>query len=201
MGDKNIGSKKTSEKLFPRWMLFGMAGLIALCNLELNVLQVFRAQDNEPIYELGGLFILLLIIPFVAFVMVPLIDKCNDMANRRPILIRISRNSVCAKRLDCEISRECAGDFSEGEIVSDADKLADAVSNAIRACTKYSKAFTLAPYIVFTASEPLSEVQRKAAEEAIKYAGALDVKYMAACLSDSEALEFVRQNPTSFNFA
>jgi hypothetical protein len=133
--------------------------------------------------------------------MVPLIDKCNDIANRRAILIRIGKNKVCAKRLDCEITHECDGDFSQLEIVSDVDKLADAVSKAIRACTKDSKLFTLAPYIVFTASEPISKVQRKAAEEAIKYAGALDVKYMAECLSGSEALEFVRQNPTSFNFA
>ena len=204
MVDKNRSQKKPGEKPFPRWLLFGMGGLVTLSYLEFNVFQIFRTQDNEleKIYELSGLLILLLIIPFVAFVMVPLLDKFNDIANRRPILIRIGKNKVYAKRLDYEISYECVGDFSQqSETVADAGKLAETVSEAIRACTKDSKVFTLAPYIVFTASEPLSKVQRIAAEEAIRHAGALDVKYIEDCHSDAEAWQFVRQNPTSFNLA
>lgn len=203
VNDKKV-PKKLSENVFPRWLLFGVGGVVALSYLELNVFQIFRSQDNElgAMYELGGFLTLLLIIPFIAFVMVPLIDTLNNIANRRPILIRISEGKVYAKRLDCEISYECAGDFSQQSgIVADAGKFAETASEAIRSCSKDSKVFSLSPYIVFTASEKLPKAQRIAAEEAIRHAGALDVIYMEKCLSDSEALEFVRQNPTSFNFA
>jgi hypothetical protein len=204
---KFVESRKTKsrdETLFPRWFLFGMGGLVSLSFLEFNVFQVFRTPGNELelIYELGNIQTLLLIIPFVAFVMVPFIDKVNNIANTRPILIRIEKNKVYAKRLDSGFFYECVGGFSQNsEIVSDGGKLSEAIVEVIGECTKNNKVITLAPYIVFTASEPLSKVQRIAAEDAIKSAGALDAKYMEQCLSDEEAWQFVRQNPISFNFA
>ncbi len=201
---KNKNSKNLGAKPFPRWLLFGMGGLIALSYLEFHVFQIFRFPGNEweMIYELGGFLILFLNIPFVAFVMVPLIDKLNGIANRKPILVRIGQNKLFAKRLDCNISHECDGDFSQKtEIISDAGKFSETVEEAIKACFKDRNVFSFAPYIVFTTSEPLSKVQRIAAEDAIRFAGALDVKYMEQCLSDVEAWQFVCQNPTSFNFA
>jgi hypothetical protein len=196
--------KYLGEKPFPRWLVFGMGLVAPLFYLELCVLQIFRTPgvDSEMYTQFSGLSVFLLPISFVAFVMVPLMDKLNSIANRKPILVRISQNKVIAKRLDCDISHECDGDFSyKTEIVSDAAKLSETVTEAIKGCSKERKVFSIAPYIVFTASEPLSKVQRLAAEDAIKSAGALDVTYMVRCLSDAEAVQFVRQHPTSFNFA
>lgn len=201
--DRNTNSKLSDDKPFSRWLLFTIGGFFTLAYLEFNVIQFFRAQitELELVYQSSNFLILFLIIPFVAFVMVPLIDKLNQIANNRAMFIRISRNLVHVKRLDCDIFHECSAEFSnQTEIIADADKLAKAVSEALRECTKVNK-FAIAPFVVFTATVQLSEVQRRAAEQAISEAGALSVKFIPECSSDTEALEFVRQNPYSSNFA
>lgn len=189
-------------KAFPRWLLFVLGAIFTLVFLEFNVLQIFKSQlpELELFYGLSH-HVVFLIIPFMAFVVVPLIDRINHIANKRTIFIRLSRNFIHAKRLDSDISYQAAADFSQqAEIVSDADNLAKAVSVAFRECTRDTK-FAISPVVVFTASVQLSKVQLKAAEQAIRAAGALSVMYMAECGSDSEALEFARQNPYSSNFA
>lgn len=201
--DKNKIINKSKDKLFPRWLLFGMGSLVTLSYLEFNVFQLFRDKhiELEMLYELGNILILLLVIPVVAFVMVPLIDKANEIANRRVIFIKIGINSIYVKRFDCDYSEEYAAEFSQrAEIIADTDKLAKAVNNALRDCFKNTK-FAISPFVVFTAVHQLSKVQLRAAELAIREAGALDVKYIEDCSSDSEALEFARQNPISRNFA
>lgn len=203
MVDVNKSSKMQGEKLFPRWLLFGLGGFFTLAYLEFNVLQIFRAQlyELEFIYQQSGLLTLFLFIPFIAFVITPLTDKANKLANKRAILIRLSKNRVYAKRLDCDISHECFAEFSQQtEIVSEMDMLVKAVREAFRECTKDTK-LPISPYVVFTATKQLSKVQRIAAEQAISEAGALCVHYMAECESDLAALEFVRQNPRTRNFA
>lgn len=190
------------DKAFPRWLLFVLGAIITVVYLEFNVFQIFKSlfPELELFYGLS-LHVFFLIIPFTAFLVVPLIDRINHIANKRAIFIRLSRNFIHAKRLDSGISYQAAADFSQqAEIVSDADNLAKAVSVAFRECTKDTK-FAISPVVVFTASEKLSNVQVNAALQAIRAAGALSVKYMDECVSESDAMEFARQNPYSTNFA
>lgn len=201
--DRNKIINKSNDKLFPRTLLFGMGLLVTSSFLEFKVFQFFREKyiELEMFYELGSLLILTLIIPFIAFVMVPLIDKANQIANKRVIFIKIGKNSIYVKRFDSGFSHEYSAEFSQqAEIIADTDKLAKAVNDVFKECFKNTK-LAIAPFVVFTAAQQLSKVQRRAAFLAIREAGALDVKYIEDCRTDSEALDYARQNPTSFNFA
>lgn len=202
MENMKQNQNNSQAKAFPRWLLFVLGAIFALVYLEFNVLQIFKSQLPEL-----GLFyglshhVFFLIIPFMAFVVVPLIDKINQVANKRAIFIRLHRNFIHARRLDTGISYQAEADFShQAEIVADVDKLSKAISEAFRECTKDNK-FAISPVVVFTASEKLSNVQVNAALQAIRAAGALSVKYMDECVSDSDAIEFARKNPYSSNFA
>lgn len=192
----------SEAKAFPRWLLFVLGAIFTLVFLEFNVLQIFKSQlpELELFYGLSH-HVFFLVIPFMAFVVVPLIDRINHIANKRVIFIRLNRNSVYARRFDIDVIYGAAAEFSQQtEIVADADSLAKAVSVAFRECTRDNK-FAISPVVVFTASEKLSTVQVNAALQAIRAAGALSVKYMGDCVSDSDAMEFARQNPYSTNFA
>lgn len=197
--------KRENENAIPRWFLYGYSIVVLLMFLEFQIFQVFRVPGSEweVAYEYSNLLILLLPIPFIAFVMVPLVQRMNNAANKRPILIRIDKNKVVAKRLNCEaVVYECTGEFSQDdELISDVEKLAEPVSTVIQECMSDYGKIMPSPYVVFTANKVLSQVQRQAAEKAIYRAGALDVKYMEECHSDAEAWQFVCENPTSFNLA
>ena len=196
--NKSKNNTNNDVKFLHRWILYGSAIVVVLVYFEFSFIHIFKPHDDEMIVlfesvsELSKFF---LVIPFIAF-MIFLLDKISDNINRRPILIRIAKNKIYAKRLDCELSHECRGNFSlQSEVVSDAGKFAETVSEAIKVCVKDNKLFTLKPYIVFTSSESLSKVQCQAAEVAIRHAGAIHVKYLAELLSEMDALEFVLQNP------
>ncbi len=193
---------KSIKNRVARFLLYGVGLLVVLCYTELNVLQIFRptGDDLKMIYDAAGSVIILsLIIPFFAFVVLPFIDYCYYISNSRPIWVKIDKNTVSAKRLDCVgVSHKCVGKFSQKEeLISDAEKLAECIQETLNACCK---GFIVRPYIVFTATERLSPVQSKAVIQAVLSFGASDIKYIEMCLSDSDALAFVRKNPTVFNF-
>lgn len=193
-----------TKSILPRplyWFFNGVALLITAAFIEFKMLQIFRSLvgDFKLFYEYANILIPLLPIPFVAFVFIPLLRRLNRIASARPIFIRIEKNIVFGTRLDrSSITSECAGEFSkDNELIADIDKLTESVATVIAGCTKDQKPFALAPYVVFTANKAMSQVQRQAADCAIRRAGALVARYAEGCLSEGKARQFALENPIS----
>lgn len=193
----------TLSKPFSRKILFPIAFLVLIGFCEFEVFHFFMSQSRSlsAFYD-KGFFTPLLLIPFIAFVIVPGVDFANKLANKKPIYFDIQRNKIKSIRLDSqEINSEVYGDFSLGaELVADSEVLSEVASKAIRNCVD-KRFFNLAPFVVFTTQHDISEVQLSAAISAIRHAGALDVKYLGSGRSIVEAVQFIQQHPTSLNLA
>lgn len=198
-------SEKSQSTTSHRWFIRIMGIVVLLSYLEFNLIQGFRIPGNDwdIWYEFSNFLILLLPLPLIAFVFVPMFQLGNNLANRRPLLIHIRENKLAGKVLDnCHSQFEISGEFSsKGELVSDIDKLASTVSKLFKGCMIDWRWYWPAPYVIFATEEELSPVQLDAAQTAISRAGAIDVKYVRDCRSEEDALQFVRDNPTSFNIA
>lgn len=191
------------SKPFSRKVLFPIALLVIIGFCEFETFHFFKQISGtlSIMYD-KGFFTALLLIPFIAFVIIPTIDVANKLANKKPIYLDIRNNRIKSIRLDSQhICSEIDGNFSHGaELVADADALSQAASKAIRNCVD-KRTFNLAPFVVFTTQHHMSEVQLSAAISAIRDAGALDVKYLGPGCSIEVAVQFVQQHPTSLNLA
>ncbi|HAT2580746.1 TPA: hypothetical protein I8273_004808 [Aeromonas hydrophila] len=174
--------------------IFGVLILIGFA--EFKVMHFFRGADVEVLYQLGNLWVWLLIVPCIAFIFLPLERLLSKSISCRPVFIKIENNKINVRSFGGEVAFfEYVGAFSQGdEFISAPEKLTETVSQALRDCAKSGR-FYLAPYVVFSASGSLSEVQRADAESAILAAGASKAKYIENVTSDDDIWRLVQQNP------
>lgn len=174
--------------------IFGLLILIGFA--EFKVMQFFREPSFDILYQLGNLWVLLLLVPLIAFIYAPLERVLCKLISGRPVFISIENNKIKARPFGGEfIVYEYTGEFSQGgEYISAPEKLTETVSQALRDCSKNGK-FYLAPYVVFSTNGALSEVQRAAAESAILAAGASKAQHLEKVTSDADVWRLVQQNP------
>jgi hypothetical protein len=152
---------------------------------------------GQAIEILGGTILPLCLIPLVAFLGLPFLDWANATVNELPLFLRIGEDRLLIVRLDDEsISASSSGSFSyEGRIVGSAHSLVDSVGALIREVTQGLGTLTSSPYVIFSSTQVLTEVEESSCVKVIVSAGAIDARHLPNCTSLDEVRKFVEDNP------
>lgn len=155
------------------------------------------SMPNQALEILGEAILPLSLIPFVVFLGLPFVDWLNANVNKRPLFIQIGEDHLLIVRLDDEsLSASSSGTFSqEGRVVGSGYALADSLAPLIREIMQGLGALTPSPYVVFSSTQRLTDIELGTCIKAIISAGAIDARYLPSCSSLDEARKFVEDNP------
>lgn len=155
------------------------------------------STPGQALEILGEAIFPLSLILLVAFLGLPFVDWANATVNKRPLFIRIGEDHLLIVRLDDEsISASSSGTFSqEGRVVGSVYALAESLTPLIREVMQGLGALTPSPYVIFTSTQGLTEMELSTCVKVIISAGAVDAKYLPNCTSLDEVRKFVEDNP------